>query len=174
MRVVDYLHAKYGMPKPTTLLAMEARVFGIAYPLRGGWLAAHGETIVTPDMASKLRALLERNGSESAKAGIRVLDKAYLELKNAPHANSPDFLQSKAWKRLRIKALQKHGARCQCCGATPATGAVLNVDHIKPRLLFPDLALVLENLQVLCHECNEGKGNWDMTDWRQGARTPNG
>ena len=43
----------------------------------------------------------------------------------------------------------------------------MNVDHIKPRRLFPDLALSLDNLQVLCHECNHGKGNWDMTDWRE-------
>ena len=47
------------------------------------------------------------------------------------------------------------------------TGAVMNVDHIKPRRIYPDLALSLENLQVLCHECNHGKGNWDMTDWRE-------
>ena len=77
-----------------------------------------------------------------------------------------DFLQSFEWRRLRMEALKKHGAKCQCCGATPQTGAVMNVDHIKPRRLFPHLALDLDNLQVLCHECNHGKGNWDQTDWR--------
>lgn len=35
--------------------------------------------------------------------------------------------------------------------------------HAAPKA---DLALSLENLQVLCAECNHGKGNWDMTDWR--------
>lgn len=79
---------------------------------------------------------------------------------------SAEFLQSYEWRRVRMEALKKYGARCQCCGATPATGAVINVDHIKPRKLFPQLALSVENLQVLCHECNHGKGNWDMTDWR--------
>lgn len=76
------------------------------------------------------------------------------------------FLTSYEWRRLRMSALKLHGARCQCCGATARTGAVMNVDHIKPRKLFPDLALSLDNLQVLCHECNHGKGNWDVTDWR--------
>ena len=64
-------------------------------------------------------------------------------------------------------ALKKHGAVCACCGASPATGAVMNVDHIKPRRLFPELALDVDNLQVLCEPCNHGKGNWDMTDWRR-------
>ena len=45
----------------------------------------------------------------------------------------------------------------------------IHVDHIKPRKLFPHLALDVNNLQILCHECNHGKGNWDQTDWRDGA-----
>jgi hypothetical protein len=84
---------------------------------------------------------------------------------------SDKFLETFEWRRARMKALKRYGARCQCCGASPMTGAVMNVDHIKPRKLFPHLALSLDNLQVLCHDCNHGKGNWDMTDWRQEAET---
>ena len=82
------------------------------------------------------------------------------------------FLSSYEWRRIRMEALKLHGRMCQCCGASPATGAVMNVDHIKPRKLFPALALTLDNLQVLCHECNHGKGNWDMTDWREKEIAP--
>lgn len=82
------------------------------------------------------------------------------------------FLQTYEWRRVRMEALKKYGPRCQCCGATPATGAVMNVDHIKPRKLFPQLALDVDNLQILCHECNHGKGNWDMTDWRTDGIDP--
>lgn len=77
-----------------------------------------------------------------------------------------EFLSTYEWRKVRMMALKKHGARCQCCGASAATGAVIHVDHIKPRKLFPQLALDVDNLQVLCHECNHGKGNWDTTDWR--------
>jgi 5-methylcytosine-specific restriction endonuclease McrA len=82
---------------------------------------------------------------------------------------SKEFLFSYEWRQLRMKALKKHGATCQCCGANPKNkpGTVINVDHIEPRKKRPDLALVLENLQVLCHECNHGKSNWDTTDWRE-------
>lgn len=83
-----------------------------------------------------------------------------------PNVATDAFLESYEWRRLRMEAIKKHGARCQCCGATPADGIRINVDHIKPRKLFPQLALSLDNLQILCGECNHGKGNWDMTDWR--------
>jgi len=76
------------------------------------------------------------------------------------------FLSTFEWRKVRMMALKKYGPRCQCCGATPKDGAVMNVDHIKPRKLFPSLALDVNNLQILCHECNHGKGNWDNTDWR--------
>jgi len=80
--------------------------------------------------------------------------------------NSPEFLQSYDWRRLRMMVLKQHGSRCQCCGATPADGLMMHVDHIKPRRTHPHLALVLDNLQVLCEVCNHGKVNWDDTDWR--------
>ena len=79
---------------------------------------------------------------------------------------SDAFLSTFQWRKLRMEALKKYGPKCMCCGATPATGAVMNVDHIKPRKDWPSLAMNINNLQILCHECNHGKGNWDSTDWR--------
>jgi 5-methylcytosine-specific restriction endonuclease McrA len=48
------------------------------------------------------------------------------------------------------------------CGATER----IVVDHIKPRRKFPELELDLDNLQVLCNDCNMGKSNDDYTDFR--------
>ncbi len=79
------------------------------------------------------------------------------------------FLASYEWATIRMRALKEHGAACQCCGKTAKDGIVINVDHIKPRRDFPELALDVTNLQVLCGECNKGKGNWDATDWRNRA-----
>lgn len=80
---------------------------------------------------------------------------------------STEFLSTYEWRKLRMKALIKYGPKCQCCGATPDDGAVMNVDHVKPRKLWPSLAMDINNLQILCHDCNHGKGNWDQTDWRK-------
>lgn len=166
MKVRDYLRAKYG--GCTTMLYVEQRAFGIPR-MEKGWAKTYGSIEITAEMAAKLRSALIEKGNASAMAGVRILDAAHIELKRTPSANDTDFLQSKAWKRLRLQALNRHGRRCQMCGASPQTGAVLNVDHIMPRRLFPELALHIENLQVLCGDCNEGKGNWDMTDARPKA-----
>lgn len=79
---------------------------------------------------------------------------------------SKEFLQTYEWRELRYRAIRHYGAKCMCCGATTEQGAVMNVDHIRPRKLRPDLALDIGNLQILCGDCNAGKGNWDQTDWR--------
>ena len=80
---------------------------------------------------------------------------------------SREFLKSYQWRVLRMQVIKERGARCECCGASPTDGfTVINVDHIKSRRTHPYLALVKSNLQVLCHVCNQGKGNWDQTDWR--------
>ena len=80
---------------------------------------------------------------------------------------SSDFLRTKAWRELRYATIKRYGPVCQCCGATAKTsGEPIHVAHIKPRSLFPGLAMAPENLQVLCAPCSQGKSNTDFTDWR--------
>lgn len=84
------------------------------------------------------------------------------------------FYSSAAWKRIRFLALERFGQRCMCCGWTPTETISprrnwLVVDHIKSRRLHPDLELEISNLQVLCNECNLGKGSFSKTDFRQSA-----
>lgn len=95
-----------------------------------------------------------------------VQEKALTKVR-AMYIASAEFLKSYEWRSKRMEAIKLHGARCQCCGATPKDGVRINVDHIQPRKTHPELALDLNNLQVLCEECNHGKGNWDNTDWRE-------
>lgn len=76
------------------------------------------------------------------------------------------FYETREWRELRYQALTLHGGKCQCCGRSASDGVVLHVDHVKPKSKFPELALSLNNLQVLCADCNLGKSNKDSTDWR--------
>ena len=81
----------------------------------------------------------------------------------------PDrFYASWEWKQARYEALRIHGRRCQCCGWQPGDTphGHLVVDHIKPRRKFPLLELSVDNLQVLCNDCNMGKGAKFSDDYR--------
>ena len=58
--------------------------------------------------------------------------------------------------KLRFTVLKRDNYTCQSCGATPQDGAKLEIDHIKPIAMGGSDDI--ENLQILCRECNLGKG----------------
>ena len=109
------------------------------------------------------------DGSKNIRGQLRrSID--LMKKQNKPQTNKiktkKDFYSSRAWKILRYQAFENYGNKCQCCGATTEDGLSLHVDHIKPKSTNPELALDLNNLQILCLDCNVGKINqWD-TDWR--------
>ncbi len=68
---------------------------------------------------------------------------------------------------VRYRVLLKYRDKpCMAYGCGPKQGVWLNVDRLKPRKTHPHLALSVSNCQILCSDCNKGKGNWDSTDWR--------
>lgn len=106
----------------------------------------------TLQKADRKRANLEKQRSEIM---------AYWDAKNGR-----DFYESERWRAVRYEAMKRSRGLCEACGRgrreTP-----LHVDHIKPRSRYPELQLDLNNLQVLCRDCNVGKSNIDETDWRR-------
>lgn len=87
------------------------------------------------------------------------------------NVKTPAFLKTWAWRKLRYEVMRRYGAVCMCCGASRKNGAQIHVDHIKPRRKYPELALEISNLQILCADCNAGKNNSDETDWRAPPKT---
>lgn len=85
------------------------------------------------------------------------------ELKRMPIKK---FRNSKAWRELRYKILKKYDGKCNACGQSEKDGVILHVDHIKPVSKFWELRFDENNLQILCEDCNLGKGAWDESDWR--------
>ena len=66
------------------------------------------------------------------------------------------FYKSKAWLAVRQKVLARDCWVCVQCGAGLKGKAKASVDHIKPRRLYPALALAPSNLQSLCKACHDG------------------
>lgn len=54
--------------------------------------------------------------------------------------------------KLRALVLDRDGRTCRLCGATEATGATLEVDHIIPWAITHNSRL--DNLRCLCLQCN--------------------
>lgn len=70
-----------------------------------------------------------------------------------------EFYSTKEWRDLRWQVIEKAKGCCSVCGRNNKThGVIMHVDHIKPRSKFPELELDSNNLQLLCEECNLGKG----------------
>lgn len=77
------------------------------------------------------------------------------------------FYKTKAWREVRYAAIEKYGRKCAACNRTGEDGVVMHVDHIIPRSKDRTRELDITNLQVLCEDCNLGKGNRYSTDWRR-------
>ena len=86
--------------------------------------------------------------------------------------NARAFYNSWEWCELRYQALRERGRTCECCGIDESYGAIMTVDHVLPRSIWPEHALDPDNLQILCFQCNRGKGNSDSTDFRLAVFPP--
>lgn len=121
----------------------------------------------------RIAALIKK---QSVKFNIdrqRVIDKYLNKTKSAKEPgsvyirtdliDSQNFYRSRKWLALRFDVLLRHGRTCMLCGVNAKPS---HIDHIKPRSKYPELELDINNLQVLCHDCNMGKSNRDQTDFR--------
>jgi 5-methylcytosine-specific restriction endonuclease McrA len=118
-------------------------------------------------MKTETQRFLADIRKKAKKQERRKRKSAHQQPKTRQASSGDRFYLSRVWRSLRYLALKNAGGCCQCCGASASDGVQLHVDHIKPRSLFPKLELDLSNLQVLCADCNIGKGAWDSTDWRE-------
>ena len=125
-----------------------------------------------PDMGIGETLLFMRKQLANRKSEVDLRKSVGALLQNeergllAPAQELLSFYDSWEWKRLRYDFLKDRCRRCQCCGATPESGAKIVVDHVKPIRFFWELRLDSCNLQILCDDCNMGKGSRDRSDWR--------
>jgi len=84
-----------------------------------------------------------REHSEETKQKIRE-HHPHLNMRGEKHFN----WKGGVWQTIRRMALRRDDYTCQRCGLREPS--IMVVDHIKPKSIFPELLLVLENLEVLC------------------------
>lgn len=161
--------------------------WGVPWPPKAGWckalrseiLEGMGSSIINspPPKKDKPRRPNGKKDRETRKADRLSSPKPKKAYAPSPNnKNSPkSFYASWEWRTLRMEVLKAHGSVCQCCGSRPGEETIgggtvrIVVDHIKPLSKYWNLRLDRNNLQVLCDECNQGKGAWDETDHRPGV-----
>jgi len=124
-----------------------------------------GGKVQRKDARKRVEAAIHRHLTASEIAKIVAKQNNKKTRFNPTQAIS--FYNSEEWRKVRYKALRKHGGKCQLCGRSyKEHGVVIHVDHIKPRSKYPELELDENNLQILCEDCNLGKMARDEIDWR--------
>ena len=142
-------------------------------------LAAHKERAQTEKFQQRLeiksnhwtpRRRFTTRGKKTTKKYVKLLEKEIQRIRTNKAAKSNPrlwgFYGTRGWRQVRYRVLKNHGRKCSACGTQKGA---MHVDHIKPRAKFPELELVEANLQILCADCNIGKGAWDQTDWRKNS-----
>lgn len=69
------------------------------------------------------------------------------------------FYSSPEWRLIRKRVIEQQGKVCQECGEIIKNDIDVTVDHIRPRSIYPEEALKLDNLRVLCRSCNSKKSD---------------
>ena len=105
----------------------------------------------------------------SSAADIRPLSNATIAPEGAAviiGLPAAKFYKTPEWRAIRYQAFRKYGPKCMVCGRTRDDGIAMHVAHIRHRVIFPELALDIRNLQILCEDCNVGQDVVYADDWR--------
>lgn len=89
----------------------------------------------------------------------KKIEKSFPDVPKYIKGMGKEFYSTREWRTLRWKIVSTSSGNCSVCGRNNKNhGVILHVDHIKPRSKFPELELEQSNMQVLCADCNIGKG----------------
>ena len=64
------------------------------------------------------------------------------------------------WGYKKVEAKTRDDYTCQICGLRDPE--IMEVDHIKPKIKYPELALEINNLITLCPNCHRRKTNREL------------
>lgn len=138
-----------------------------------GFVVSHVE-IEKAVRAGSNRQSAKMAARHALKSGVSSCTKSHNDKSARPRKSEKNkFYDSWEWNRLRYETLKRFGRKCLCCGASPETGATIQVDHIKPLHTHWHLRNDPENLQVLCASCNKGKAAVYADDFRPSEPAPN-
>lgn len=78
----------------------------------------------------------------------------------------PDKVKNSMWKNYRHddikkKLFESSHQKCAFCESIPGESGNIEVEHFKPKSLYPDLAFDWNNFLPVCRKCNDSKSSHD-------------
>jgi hypothetical protein len=122
------------------------------------WLVLFGGTIVCSWILIQISNSKISKPRNERNSKINSLFAELLKQREADLMEARRFYSSAEWLILRKEVIKEKGRICKNCGKTIDNDTDVTVDHIRPRSKYPDLALNVNNLQILCRVCNSRKG----------------
>ena len=95
---------------------------------------------------SKSLVRRKRSTKKKARPKLRRKPRTYVEAKA--------LYGTKEYKDWRKSVIERDGRQCQMCGQV---GGRLEVHHIRPKYLYPELTLEVKNGIVLCYFCHQDR-----------------
>ncbi len=123
------------------------------------WYKHHSE-----ETLNKIRKWHRENENPKPRLGIRLSEKEKINLRNHNSGNKHPQWKGGKIAYLRKKVLEKNNWICIICKFSDKE--IMIVDHIKPRIKFPELYLDITNMQVLCPNCNAKKTLHDIREYK--------
>ena len=147
MKFSEYLIIRSGKQKGHALTRVEELSLGIDTKIKG-WVKRHKDVEVPYELACSFARHILNNPKTARKVKIRIKSHFF------PNENVE--IVKKIWNDLRLKVFERDGNICRFCGIQEDG---MHIDHKLPKFLFPSLTYDLDNLQVLCKNCNSRKGH---------------
>ena len=80
------------------------------------------------------------------------------------------FYKSKKYQEWRSLVMSRDLYKCVNCGSTGHVTNPLQVDHIKPKSLYPDLMYTVSNGRTLCRRCHRATDTFGRSNIKKYAK----
>jgi 5-methylcytosine-specific restriction endonuclease McrA len=163
---VDIRSPAYPFPVEREIIAVLQEAFAAMYPLLEASVAiAHGEPHHLSERLESYRQWYRRSLEEAPAAAAHVHVSA--SPVTLPELDGYQIIRPGLWWAVLAR---DRWTCCSCGRSSRHEGVLLEVDHILPRSHGGSNAI--DNLQTLCHKCNQGKSDRDSTDLRRVEAEP--
>jgi uncharacterized protein (TIGR02646 family) len=88
----------------------------------------------------------------------------YGDYASIPDDEKKELLKHYRHKDIKMSLFSSSFSKCAFCECHPKEGGNIEIEHFKPKALFPELTFVWTNLLPACRRCNGKKGSHNTED----------